>query len=98
MLETSEQRVPRRVVAAALKLHDGRILVGVRHFDEIMRSWLPSKHGDAVAMIKGHEQGFVDNYYQFMDRTEAYNVAVEQNQLLTPFVGIKGSLCSEDLW
>lgn len=88
----------RRVVAAAIKLKDGRILCGVRHFDEIMRSWLPSEITEARPFIASAEQGFVDNRYQFMDRNEAWDVAVAANQLLPNYAGIEGHLFSEDLW
>lgn len=88
----------RRVVAAAIKLKDGRILCGVRHFDHIMRSWLPAEITEARPFIAGAEQGFVDNRYQFMDRNEAWDVAVAANQLLPNHDGIEGQLFSEDLW
>lgn len=97
----TNERVPRRVVCAAIKLATGHIVCGVRHFDEVMRQSLPPNTAQGRAALKGHEQGFVDNRYQFLSRAEAWHVALDAKQFdpASPeYRGIRGSLFSEDLW
>jgi hypothetical protein len=86
-----------KIVCAAVRLADGRVICGVRHMDPLMRQSLPQDH-DAM---KGHEQGFVDNRYEFLTRREAWRVAVAAFQFdpeASNYSGIRGSLVSEDLW
>jgi hypothetical protein len=45
----------------------------------------------------GAEQGFIDQYGQFLTRQEAYTIALEQNQILYPGFD-SGTLYSEDLY
>lgn len=95
---TDETRVERRIVAAAILLKDGRVLCGVRHFDELMRAWLPATPEEAAPIIKGHEQGFVCNQYQFVARDEAWIIASRAGQIIEAPYTIQGVLHSEDLW
>lgn len=84
--------VQRVVVCAANKVGDV-ILCGARHWDAIM-------HKQAEAMgFEGHkaDQGFIDQYGQFMDRKEARVVALASGQKLRdPDIG--DSLFSENLY
>jgi len=80
-----------RVVAAAVRLSDRRVIVGVRHYDELMRVWLPEEP-DLKAV-----QGFVLSNYKFVSRDVAFKVAKEAGQIL-PGEGRHGTLYSEDLW
>lgn len=69
--------VQRVVVCAANRIGDV-ILCGARHWDEIM-------HKQAAAMgFEGQkaEQGFIDQYGQFMDRKEAKIIALASGQKL----------------
>jgi len=95
---TSKASAKKRVVVcAAVKLAGGKVVCGVRHFDELMLQDLP----DDAESLKGHEQGFVDNRYQFLSRAEAWHVAVEAKQVdpdSADYRGIRGSLFSEDLY
>lgn len=87
----TDLRTPLRVVAAAIRLSSGKVVVGVRHYDELMRQWLDDKP-DPKAV-----QGFVLSNYRFVDRDTAFRVAMEANQIL-PGEGRHGTLYSEDLW
>lgn len=90
-----------RIVAAAIQLKDGRVICGVRHFDKIMRMSLPATVEEAGPILVGHEEGFVTNRYEFVDRNEAWKIAVKAGQInfkLWEGHGIWGCLFSEDLW
>lgn len=80
-----------RVVAAAIRLSDGRVVVGVRHYDELMQQWLPDTPDPKSV------QGFVLNNYRFVTRDEAFEIAKRTGQIL-PGEGRHGTLYSEDLW
>lgn len=100
---TAEDHVdPRRglrIVAAAVRLQDGHVICGVRHFDKLMRAHLPSTIEWAQACLIGHEEGFVTNAYEFVDRNEAWKIAVKAGQVdFKLWQGIWGCLFSEDLW
>ena len=91
--------IPDRViVCAAIKLSSGRIICGVRHFDKLMRMNLPDDFIMAKEAIAGHEQGFVDNKYQFLSREEAWEVASNASQIIVSEATIFGTLFSEDLY
>lgn len=95
MNEIIEPRHGHRIVSAAIKLKDGRVYCGVRHFDELMRMHLevlPRTH------LNDHEQGFVDNKYCFLSRQEAYKVALAANQVSDDKACCRGTLYSEDVW
>lgn len=87
---------PRRVVCAALKHKvSGRIITGARHFDKIMREQINASEG--IASWRGSPQGFIDQFGDFLDRKEAWIVAVDQNQLHRK-VDVPGTLFSENLY
>lgn len=91
----------RVVVCAAIKLRSGKVICGVRHFDELMLQSMPENTEEGRAQLAGHEQGFVDNRYQFLSRVEAYWLAVVSAQVdpdSSKYRGIRGTLFSEDLW
>lgn len=73
---------PRHVVCAANRFdHNGEKLVicGARHWDSIM-----SKVVDAIGIDdrKESEQGFIDQYQNFITRKEACIIALTNNQPL----------------
>jgi hypothetical protein len=90
--------LPRRIVCAALQLKDGRVICGVRHFDQLMRPVLEGLYPDDPRRgVAECEQGFVDNDYLFLDRNEAWKVAEAAGQIQgTP--PVPGMLFSEDLY
>lgn len=89
-----------RIVCAAVQLKDGRVVCGVRHFDQLMRAMLPPELAEAHKVLAGHEEGFVDNRYQFVDRNRAWDIALAAGQFdpSVNFRGIRGMLFSEDVW
>lgn len=93
----------RRVVCSAIRHPDGWIICSARHFDPIMR--------DQVAMMdytrttndwqNPDQQGFIDQWGQFMTRTEAWKVAENAGQILRRVGGDTidgGTLFSENLY
>lgn len=94
-------RVGQRIVCAAVNLRDGKIVCGVRHFDELMQQVLPPNDNRGRVELAGHVQGFVDNDYQFLNRSDAWRVAIKAHQVdprSPDYAGTPGTLFSEDLW
>lgn len=86
----------RRVVCAALMYGKNEIICAPRHFDETCHRLLSK-----VDYYQGKApiQGFVDQYGQFMDRKEAWKVALEANQIIRICGGNEeGVLYSENLY
>lgn len=87
-----------------ITLKDGRVflLVGVRHWDPIMREqadWIGLKESGR-SVIEKEEQGFLDQWRVFMDREEAMQVVLASGQ---PFDlerngGSGQELYSEGVW
>jgi len=94
-----DPRMGRRIVASAIKLKGGRVICGVRHFDKIMRQNLPTLIDVAHEVLAGHEEGFVTNAYEFVNRNKAWQIAVMAGQInFDLWKGTWGCLFSEDLW
>lgn len=99
-------RIP-RIVCAANRLSDGTLLVGARHWDELMgtqlRVWLKAKGMTEEDWISREgrleeEQGFVDQFGTFHSRTAAYQIAETQGQIIRS-IGYEGTeLYSEHLY
>lgn len=69
-----------RIVCAANKLPDGTLIIGVRHWDPLMR-----QQADALNWWHHRsdaEQGFIDQYRNFYTREEAWLIVEEQRQIL----------------
>lgn len=75
---TPEQTKLQRVVCAACR-KGGVLLIGPRHFDTVMRAQL-----DAMGRtnLPGAEQGFIDQWGNFLTRREAWNVARRHGQIM----------------
>ena len=88
----------RLIVAAALKMSDGQVVIGVRHFDSIMRSQLKLLYIDRYAPTP--RQGFVDNRGVYVSRREALEIATAAGQLNVHRTKTEpeDELFSEDLW
>lgn len=87
-----------RIVYAAIKMNDGTIICGPRHFDEIMRTQLMRDKLVWDPKWNRAEQGFVDQYGLFLTREEAYIIAEFNNQIIRE-IGYKGNrLFSEHLY
>jgi hypothetical protein len=85
----------RRVVCAAVRDTNGTIICGPRHFDHIM-------HVQIAAHPKGSwnlaEQGFVDQFGEWLSREEAMHVALANGQILRRCGGDDRELFSENLY
>jgi hypothetical protein len=89
---------PRWVVCAALRSRKtGQVIAGARHWDSIMRG-IALVDKKTLAIWQGSEQGFIDQYGQFMDRQEAFKVAKANNQIRRSPIPDDGTLYSEDLY
>lgn len=103
-MTADRRRAPiHRVICAAVKLNDGRILCGIRHFDKIMRDQITigTPKGTPDKLLPGAVQGFVDNCGVFLTREEAWELAVSAGQFdpdSESYSGIRGTLFSEDVW
>lgn len=85
---------PKRVVCAACRWPDGHVIIGIRHFSPDMR---------LSAALQGYrglnvEEGFVDQYGNFLTRQEAFKLALANGQYRPYGTYIFGTLYSEDLY
>lgn len=85
---------PQVIVCAAIH-KDGRIITGARHFDGLMRGQILASEG--FDFWRSADQGFVDQFGQFLTRKEAWKIAKEMNQIKKD-VSIEGTLYSENLY
>lgn len=94
-LPSHDNRWIRRVVCAAIRYDDGTIIVGPRHFDVTMHDQILARGLRETDMDL--VQGFIDQHGVFMNRKEAYTVAVNANQLIRT-VFQPDTLFSENLY
>lgn len=81
--------------AAIQRISDGKVWTGRRHGDVIRKI---NADGDMVTRTR-FIQGFVTDDGRFVDRHEAFKIAVECNQLLNPKdPWAAPTLMSEDLY
>ena len=73
-------RIGRRVVSAAMRMKDGLIVPGVRHFSSDMRAVLHRIYGDGYHRQVA-EQGFVDTHGNFLSREDAWKRADANGQI-----------------
>jgi len=97
-------QIKRRVVAAANKYYD-TIIVGIRHYCPIMHSVIDNmdkekwKHLKTARGVVGqYDQGFVDQWGNFMTRKEAGNVVKANGQWVRNKDYDPDYLFSEDVW
>ena len=79
-----------------MKMKDGLIVTGVRHYSPDMRSTLYRIYG-AGYHRQVMAQGFINSQCEFVERDRAWEVAVANNQILRE-VSVAGSLYSENLY
>lgn len=97
---TKEERtsIGRRVVCAAIRAEDGSIMVGVRHYSADMHAQILSRSdGEKFAHRSDDDQGFVDQFGDYLTREEAWIVANDAGQIVRD-VGRHGKLFSENLY
>lgn len=100
----SKTLIEGRFVVCAACRYGEMIICGARHYDMVMHGVLAQLKQDALFEFEKAgkaEQGFIDQRGVFMDRREAYKVAVEAGQLNVrreKAPGPEGMLFSEDLY
>lgn len=73
---------PQRIVCAACLHKDGAVIIGIRHFDDMMHTTIDlRKEINPDEDWYGCDQGFVDQFNNFLDRREAWVIAVKANQI-----------------
>lgn len=101
-----------RVCFAANRYNAGMdnevVLLGIRHWDVQMHTQMAAyqaAYGTEYFDFETEEQGFLTNRNRFVDRKEAFSIALSQNQLLWLEGWNKfnpeeqtGVLYSENLW
>ncbi len=85
---------PRIVCAAVQNEFTKDIIIGIRHYDAIMRKQmeLSPQWGDPAV------QGFIDQFGKFYTREEAWVVAELNDQIIRRVGGDNGKLFSENLY
>ena len=90
----------KRVVVCAANAYKDFIVLGARHFDQLMKCQI--MQSEKLSMVKGSawEQGFVDQFGTFMTRKEALAVAIEAGQINKnrPKTKPEDILFSEDIY
>ena len=71
---------PYRIVSAAMLMHDGLIVTGVRHFSPDMRAVMHRIYGDGYH-LKVKTQGFIDAHGNFLNREDAWIRADQTGQI-----------------
>lgn len=95
-MELNEKQLGmQRVVCAALR-KEGHLIIGPRHFDALMRtqinSWasrflLEEHREEARQEWARAEQGFIDQWGNFLTRAEALVIATRQGQMIRRGLG-----------
>jgi hypothetical protein len=71
------------IVCAAMKMKDGMIIPGVRHFSPEMRQIMQRIYGNKYH-LQVDKQGFIDQYGDFYSRREAFLIANNNSQIRRP--------------
>ena len=94
--DASDNEHKRRIVCAANKFPDGTMILGVRHWDPVMREQARrigySEKSNGIC-----QQGFLDNRQSFVTREEAWVVAMEAGQIIRRVGGDDDCLYSENI-
>ena len=87
-----------RVVCAACKCRvTGILVLGARHYDGLMRKQIDSL-AVTSAQTFSFEEGFIDQFGEFLTREEAHVIAAKQNQIIRRCGGDEARLYSENLY
>lgn len=91
-------RSPSRIVCAAIRFADGRVIVGARHWDQLMHQQADMAYRETQGRT---EQGFIDQHCNFFSRHDAWLIANTNGQILYRCGGDEtngGTLFSENLY
>jgi len=96
---TKAQKKIQRVVCAACR-YDDVIVVGIRHLDPLMRQTMKAMYPDVekIGIKFSRDQGFVDQFGNFLTRQEALVIANHNNQIHRRVGGDEHRLYSENLY
>lgn len=84
----------RRIVCAAMRNAEGKVLCSARHWDTQMHAQVRDSKSD----WSGAEQGFIDQKGVFLTREEAHVIAKEAGQIIRRCGGDEKRLYSENLY
>ncbi|MBT3395056.1 hypothetical protein HOA59_00690 [archaeon] len=97
-----------KIVCSAIKIEGvndeyDHIYVGLRHcdcFGEIarVRKLLEDSDEKRIACLRNNIQGFLTSKNRFVDRKEAYTIAIENNQIINESPSKSDELFSENLY
>lgn len=82
----------RIVCAANRNMITQSIVIGIRHWDGLMRQQICDRD------YSDYEQGFIDNRGGFLTREEAFVVAEREGQIIRRVGGDEGVLYSENIY
>ncbi len=85
-----------RIVCAAILTTNGVVVCSARHFDECMHKQI-AQMGD-LGQLHEADQGFIDQWGNYLTREEALAVAKRQNQIRREVGGGDTKLYSEMLY
>ena len=94
---TPEQEARRRIVCSAVRDPTGRMWCGPRHAECLWQAFESIKDGYVVD-TSDLKQGFVDQFFLFLTREEAWVVAERQGQVSRRVGGDGLRLYSENLY
>lgn len=87
-----------RIVCAANQHEDGIIILGIRHGDSHMHKQATLLNLKESRTKDYWIEGFVDQFGTFYNRTEAFQLAAKNNQILRMVGGDSKELYSEHLY
>lgn len=96
---------PARIVCAAIRTTDGKILAAPRHYDATMHALIAVMEptiAESFKHLHGDDEGFIDQHGQYYTRDQAYIIADLNGQIrhpdaCTPYLGVM-QLYSEALY
>ena len=87
-----------RIVCAANQHEDGIIILGIRHWDSHMHKQAALLNLKESRTKDYWIEGFIDQFGTFYNRTEAFQLAAKNNQILRMVGGDSNELYSEHLY
>jgi hypothetical protein len=98
MSDDPEIASPRVVCAALLNTKTGEVICGARHFDTVMMQIIEAMGPVAKTNWRTAQQGFIDQFGNFLSREEARVVAEREGQIIRRFSCPEHMLFSEHLY
>jgi len=89
------------VVCAAIRFSDGTIVCSPRHYDQTMAEVIMPLREVGKCLKERCEQGFVDQWGNFLTREEAWIIAKKEGQIIRRVGGDSingGKLFSENIY